>query len=175
MLIKCQPAINIEWEWEREGERGAWKEREKAAVYLKRGKPCSELPRWVISISELSCSCAATTTLQGGTSEEEGLWIRSQAEETLIFQPVWKSGDNLMLEQPTKRKEERKGERESLRERKKFHISLRRTEFYTLFEAGCLIIHLILQASSKAVWEHRHAWCDLLPALHSKLPQTTIV
>lgn len=172
MVITFQPAINVECEWERESERGVWKEREKAAVYLKRGKPCSELPRWVISISELSCSCAATTTLQGGTSEE-ALWIRSQAEEALIFQPVWKSGDNLMLEKPTKRREKER-QRESER-KKKVSIFLRRAEFYKLFEAGCLIIHLILQASSKAVWEHRHAWCDLLPALHSKLPQTTIV
>lgn len=47
-----------------------------------------------------------------------------------------------MLEKPTKIKEgEKRGEG-----KKKFEI-LRRTEFYKLFEAGYLIIHLMLQAA----------------------------
>lgn len=119
------------------------KRKGEGSCLLKRGKPRSELPRWSISISEWSCSCTATTTLQGGTSEERALWMRLQAGETLIFQPVWKSGDNLMFEKPTKIKE---GEKKEEGKKKKFEI-LRRTEFYKLFEAGCSIIHLMLQAA----------------------------
>lgn len=33
MVIKFQPAINVEWERERQAESRAWKEREKAAVF----------------------------------------------------------------------------------------------------------------------------------------------
>lgn len=128
------------------------KRKGEGSCLLKRGKPRLELPRWFISISEWSCSCTATTTLQGGTSEERALWMCLQARETLIFQPVWKFGDNLMFEKPTKIKEGKKrGER-----RKKFEV-LRRTEFYKLFEAGYLIIQLMLHA---AVRLYGNTWHD---------------
>lgn len=134
------------WEW-------GMKRKGEGSCLLKRGKPRLELPRWSISISEWSCSCTATTTLQGGTSEERALWMRLQAGETLIFQPVWKSGDNLMFEKPTKIKEREKGE-----ERKKKVWDFEEDRVLQAFWSWILNNSLDATSSSKAVWKHTHAW-----------------
>lgn len=123
------------------------KRKGEGSCLLKQGKPRLELPRWSISISEWSCSCTATTTtLQGGTSEERALWMCSEARETLIFQPVWKSRDKLMLEKPTKIKGGRKREGG----RKKLEI-LKRTDFYKLFEVEILNNSLDVTSSSEVL------------------------
>lgn len=119
------------------------KRKEEGSCLLKQGKPRLELPRWSISISEWSCSCTATTTLQGGTSEERTLWMCSEAGETLIFQPVWKSRDKLMLEKPTKIKAgQRKG-----RGVEKSSRFWRGQNFTSFLKLRCSIIHLMLQAA----------------------------
>lgn len=120
------------------------KRKGEGSCLLKRGKPCLELPRWSISISEWSCSCTATATLQGGTSEERALWMCSQAGETLIFQPVWKSRDNLMFEKPTKIKE---GGEKGRGERKKSLRFWGGQSFTSFLKLGYSIIHLMLQAA----------------------------
>lgn len=119
------------------------KRKGEGSCLLKQGKPRLELPRWSISISEWSCSCTATATLQGGTSEERTLWMCSEAGETLIFQPVWKSGDKLMFEKPTKIKgggEKGKGVEKSLR-------FWRGQNFTSFLKLRYSIIHLMLQAA----------------------------
>lgn len=129
------------------------KRKGEGSCLLKRGKPHLELPRWSISISEWSCSCTATTTLQGGTSEERALWMRLQAGETLIFQPVWKSGDNLMFEKPTKIREGEKRE-----EGKKKVCDFEEDRVLQAFWSWILNNSLDATSSSKAVWKHTHAW-----------------
>lgn len=136
------------------------KRKGEGSCLLKRGKPRSELPRCSISISEWSCSCAAATTLQGGTSKERSLWACSRARETLIFRAVWKAGDNLMFEESTKNKRRREREKRGLQKRgEKFQIYFffRRTEFYKLFEAGMLNNSLDATSSSEASWRRTHS------------------
>lgn len=124
------------------------KRKGEGSCLLKQGKPRLELPRWSISISEWSCSCTATTTLQGGTSEEGTLWMCSEAGETLIFQPVWKIRRQVDAREANKNK---RGGEKGKRARKKFEI-LKRTEFYKLFEVEILNNSLEVTSGSETLW-----------------------
>lgn len=121
------------------------KRKGEGSCLLKRGKPRLELPRWSISISEWSCSCTATTTLQGGTSEERDPLNALANWGNSYFSTRLKIRRQLDAWEANKNKRGR-GKGRGGRKKKKFEI-LRRTEFYKLFEAGYSIIHLMLQAA----------------------------
>ena len=120
---------------------------------LEAGKPCSELPRWSISISEWSCSCAATTTLQGGTSENGALWMCLQAGGNSYFQTRLKIQTSDVWEANKNNNNNKKKQRQT----KKFQI-FEEDWVLQVFWSRILNNSVDSTGSSEAVWKHAHAW-----------------